>query len=118
MLLIPAICESFRSLKDKTLKITFETNEPTGEQLVQLSNMNGKFGFLVFKEDALKQQELKALETLKSDFDDGKTKSQRLRAVLYVSWEQNKLGYEVFDDYYNFQMERLITHYKNKLDDE
>ncbi len=118
MLMIPAICESFRSLKDKTLKVTFETNEPTGEQLVQLSGMNGKFGFLVFKEDALKEQELKALEALRSNPDEskGKSKGQRLRAVLYINWEQDKLGYEVFDDYYNFQMERLIMHFKDKLD--
>ena len=117
MLIIPAVLESFRSLKDKTLKVTFETNEPTGEQLVQLSSANGKYGYMVFKEDALKEQEKKALEAMESDYDTGgKSKGQRLRAVLYRNWEQDSLGYQVFDDFYNFQMERLIMHFKEKLD--
>ena len=29
--LIPAVLESYRSLKDRTLKLSFETSEPTPE---------------------------------------------------------------------------------------
>ena len=117
MLIIGSVLESYRSLKDKTLKITFETQEPSGEQLVQIATLIGKFGFLAFKEDALKENDKKLLENLKSDYEEtGKTKSQRLRGVLYRMYEQDNKEYEVFDDYYNYQMERLINHFKNTLE--
>ena len=117
MLLLPAILESYRSLKDKTMKIVFETNELEPQQLIEIVNNSQKFGFLAFKNDELKDVEIKMLEGLKSDYDDkGKSKAQRMRGVLYRNWEQNNLDYEVFDDYYNHKMEKLITHFKNKLD--
>lgn len=117
MLIIPAILERYATLKDKTLKITFETNELDPEQLVELSKHLQKFGYLAFKEDAFKESEKKLLASLESEYKDtGKTKSQRLRAVMYKNFEQDNLGYKVFDDYYNRRMEELIIHFKNKLD--
>lgn len=57
MLLTGAIMENYRSLKDKTIKITFETQEPTPDILMQIAKHNQKFGFLAFKEDAYKEDE-------------------------------------------------------------
>jgi len=117
MLIIGGQLESYRSLKDKTLKLTFETQEPTPEQLVAISNNTQKFGYIAFKEEPFKQSEKKMLEDLKSEIEiQGKSKGQRLRAVLYVNWQQAAEGYQVFDDYYNHHMERMIMHWKNKLD--
>ena len=117
MLLLPAILESYRSLKDKTLKLTFETNELTPQQLIEIVKNSQKFGYLAFKDNPLKDDEIQMLKDLKTDFEEnGKTRSQRLRGVLYRNWEQNDLDYEVFNDYYNHQLEKLITHFKDKLD--
>lgn len=117
MLIIGAILETYRSLKDKTLKITFDTNEPTSEQLVEICNNAQKFGYLAFKEEPFKNSEKKMIEEMQTDFEiEGKTKGQRLRAVLYVNFQQSPDGYKVFDDYYNHHMEVIITHWKNKLD--
>jgi hypothetical protein len=117
MLIVGALLESYRSLKDKTLKVVFETQEPTPEQLASIAKSSQKFGYLAFKEDNFKTDELEVLNSLKSDFDDtGKSKSQRLRGVLYKNFEQNNMGYKVFDDYYNRKMEELINHFKSKLD--
>lgn len=117
MLIIGAQLEAYRSLKDKTLKITFETQEPTPDQLVGILNNAQKFGYLAFKNDPFKDDELNILKDLKSDYDDtGKSKAQRLRGVLYRNWEQKSEGYEVFDDYYNHHMEKMINHWKNKLE--
>lgn len=44
-----------------------------------------------------------------------KTPSQRLRAVLYVRWQQNGAKGNP-DDYYRREMERLINHVKDSLD--
>jgi len=117
MLIIGAQLDTYRSLKDRTLKLTFETQEPTPEQLVGLSGVSQKFGYLAFKEEPFKNSEKKMLEDLKSNFEEtGKSKSQRLRSVLFINWEQKKDGYVVFDDYYNHHMEKMIMHWKDKLD--
>ena len=117
MIIFPAILESWRTLKDKTYKITFETNELTPEQAAGISSNLQRFGFVAFKEEAFKEKEKEYIDSLETDFDDQqKTPSRRLRAVLYRNWEQNKEGYEDFQLYYNFKVEKIITHYKDKLD--
>lgn len=117
MLVVGAILESYRSLKDKTIKLTFETQEPNAEQLMAIAKLNQTFGFLAFKEDQFKQEEKDSLESLESGYEDkGKTRSQRLRSVLFVNWKQEPKGYKTFEDYYNYQMEQLINHFKQKLD--
>ena len=116
LFIIPGQLATFQSLKDRTLKLIFETGEPTPEQMAGVMYSLQKAGFIAFNPDPFKEKEKEFLKDLKSDFDDtGKTKAQRLRAVLYVNWEQSSDGYEVFDDYYNHHMERMITHWKNKL---
>ena len=117
MIIIPTILESFASLKDGTLKLVFSTNELTPEQLTGVAQNTQKFGFLAFKQDDFKQKEVDLLDNLESDFESkGKSKSQRLRNVLYRSWEQDNLGYDDFQLYYNFRLEKLITYLKDKLD--
>ncbi len=117
MIVLPAILEGIRSLKDKTYKLTFETNELTPEQFSAIGASIQTFGYLAFKQDPFKQKEKDMLETIEAEYEDtGKTKSQRLRGVLYRNWEQQPEGYEVFDDYYNHHMEKIITHFKSKLD--
>lgn len=117
MIILPAILESYRSLKDKSVKVIFETNELTPEQVMGIAGNLQQFGYLAFKNEPFKNKEKEVLENLRSDFEDtGKTPSQRLRAVLYVSWEQKPEGYQTFEDYYRSKMELIIDHYKNKLD--
>lgn len=117
MLIFPALLESYRSLKDKTLKVTFETQEPTPEQLTGIALNIQKFGYLAFKEEPFKQKEKDVLESLKADYEDtGKTPSQRLRGVLYRLWEKNSEDFKNPVDHYNSKMETLIQHFKKLLD--
>ena len=117
LFIIPGQLVTFQSLKDRTLKLIFETGEPTPEQMAGVMYSLQKAGFIAFNPDPFKEKEKEFLSDLKADYDEtGKTKAQRLRAVLFRNWEQESKGYEVFDDYYNYMMEKMITHYKNKLD--
>ncbi len=117
MLIIGVILEGFQSLKDKTLKLTFSTQEPTPEQIMGIANNTQKFGYLAFKEDAFRSNEKKMLEDIESDYEDNtKTPSKRLRNVLYVNWEQDKQGYDDFNLYYDYHMNKMIDHWKSKLD--
>jgi len=117
MIILPAILESFRSLKDKSFKIVFETGELTPEQMVGLNSGLGDTGYLAFKEDPFKQSEKDMIDSLESDFEDKKkSQGQRLRGVLYRLWEQKSEGFETFPKFYEHKMEILIGHFKEKLD--
>jgi len=114
---LPAELEGYRSLKDRTLKLSFETSELTPEMMANIHYALNKVGFLAFAPDPFTTQELTEIDNLKVEFDDsGKPPSQRLRAVLYKNFELKPEGYTTFVDYYNHHMEKIINHYKNKLD--
>lgn len=116
MIILPAYLEKFSSLKDKTYKLTFETNELTPEQLSGIGQTLQQFGYLAFKSEPFKKQEQEMVEGLKSEYDDTKkSKAQRLRGVLYRWFEEDPQGYEVFDDFYNHHLEKVISHFKAKL---
>jgi len=118
MIIIPVIFEGWRSLKSKDYKLTFESNELTPEQSAGLNESLGEFGYLAFKKDAFKQSEKDMMGKLESDFEDKrKTPGQRLRGVLFVLFEQNNEGFTDFTKFYESKMEKIIGHFKNKLDD-
>lgn len=76
-----------------------------------------QFGYMAFKNEPFRNNEKEVIENLKADYEEtGKTPSQRLRNVLYVNFEQGNEGYSTFTDYYNAKMEKIVNHYKNKLD--
>jgi len=118
MIILPAILKSHRSKVDGTVDIVYETNEITPEQMAGVHENRGKFGYVAFKENPFDSQEKELLESLESDYDDGKkSDSQRLRGVLYRLWEKTPEGYEDFNLYKKFKMSKIINHYKKLLDD-
>ena len=113
---IPAQLDSFRSMSDRGIKISFVTGEVSPEQVANIQYSFQKAGYLAFSPDPFATHELEELDRLKVEFNDtGKPPSQRLRAVLYRLWEQTPEGYKVFNDYYIAKMEIMIEHYKGKL---
>ncbi len=117
ILVIAGFFESFRSLKDRTYKLLFETSELSPEKLANLGISLQKAGYLAFKADPFKTEELQTINGLDSDFEGNeKSPSKRLKAVFYRLWESNKEGYDDFQLYYNFKMEKVISFYKVKLD--
>lgn len=44
-----------------------------------------------------------------------KSKSQRLRAVLFLNWQQDNEGFDTFEKYYDIKMELLISSFRFKL---
>lgn len=113
---LAAQLESYRSLKDRTIQLTFGTSEITPEKMADIHYALNKCGYLAFAPDALATAELEEIDKLKVEYTDtGKPPSQRLRAVLYRMWEQAPEGYKTFNDYYVSQMEKLIEHFKGRL---
>jgi len=113
---IPACLDSYRSMVDRGLKITFVTGELSPEQVANIQYSFQKAGYLAFSPDPFATHELEEIDKLKVEFNDtGKPPSQRLRAVLYRLWEQTPEGYKVFNDFYIAKMETIIEHFKSKL---
>jgi len=116
MIIIPSILESYRSLKDKTLKINFETNELNSQELLGIVENLGSYGYLAFKKEPFNEKERHQIETLETNLEDNmKTPSQRLRAVLYRNYERDAQGFKSFATYYEHNMELILNHYKSKL---
>jgi len=115
-ILLPAIYEGSRDLKDRTKKLTFQTNEVTPQQASDLQVCVQQFVYLAVKPEAFTKEQVDVISNLKTDYDDfGKTPGQRLRAVIFRLWEQQNEGYKDFNLYYAFKMEGFINHLKSKL---
>lgn len=118
LFVIPAVLESYRTLKDRTFKITFETNEVSPSKAGQLQSNLLLPGYLAFKGDPFKKEEINELENIESDFDDiKKSPSKRLRGVLFILFKQDAEDFETFERYYEYKLEKIITHYKEKIED-
>ncbi len=106
----------YRSLADKSLQLTFETREPDPETVSKIQEVLLFPGFIAFKPDEFRKNELEEIEKLKIEYDDNrKSQSWRIRAVLYKLWEQNNAGFDSFEMYYNHHTEKYIDHLKSKL---
>ena len=116
MIIIPSILESYRSLKDKTLKINFETNELNSQELLGIVENLGSYGYLAFKKEPFNEKERQQIESIETNLEDSvKTPSQRLRAVLYRNYERDAQGFKSFATYYEHNMEIILNHFKSKL---
>jgi len=114
MFTTPAILTKYNPRKDKSVTISFETDEKSAEQVAELHGLISQYGALVFKpENQLTPQEIKEIDDLDIEMT-GKTKSQRLRNVIYRLHEQE--GGVNFNLFYAQKMEEIINHIKSKLE--
>lgn len=107
--------QKIQTLVDGGFKLDVITQELTPEEATLLLSLHKKQGWFLFKEAPFKEEDLVDLPEIKPEFKGDKTPSQRLRAVLYVYWQQNG-GKGDFDSFYKRQMERIINKIKEKLD--
>lgn len=111
---LPAQLLKVESRSDRTYKLTFNTRELRGSEASVLLNEIMNEGWLLYSSTS----EIDEQDIPKEKADSGmgtKTPSQRLRACLYVMWEQQgKKG--SFEDYYRVQMEKVIDYIKDKLE--
>jgi len=110
-----ATLEGLSTRMDDTIKVVIGTQEVTAEQGLALLKLRGKFCKVMLSDTAIEQKEIDAVDSLPiKDESNNKSNSQRLRSVLFINWQQSKQTTN-FDDYYNSEMNRIIDHYKAKL---
>lgn len=116
MLLVPTIIERVATRKDNTISITLACNELSPSDVGVIMSMHNKCCYTALKPENFTKMELDMIKDLKVTDDIGKTPSQRLRGVMYRTFEQNNEGFTSFESYYTNKMETIITHLKSKLD--
>lgn len=115
-LILTGSVESINTRQDNTVKFVLGTQELGSEQAAKLFEFRGKFIKILLTDANIQPLEERMIEETKIvDGKRVKTKSQRLRSVLYVAWEQSGLQIE-FDDYYNKKMEQYIEVIKSQLE--
>ena len=117
MVIIPGLIEGIATRKDRTLSIRIGTQELTPSASLDVFSLNQQFCYIAFKVNDFKTTEKDILENINTDFEDNKkTDSQRLRSVLYLCFQKDNKGYADFKSYYAYEMNKIIEHFKTKLD--
>jgi|SRR5690606_12678588 len=111
------LIETIRTLKDGSLSFTVSTQELDGDRAADLFKLRQKAIVVAlsekgFSKDALEEIDKAEIEIPKKE---GKSQSQRLRAVFFRLWEQDSRGMTK-EQHYDFMMEMVIEHYKGKLE--
>ena len=115
-LIFESIVDGISTLKDGSLKVTLSTQEVSNDTAASLFAFRNKFCKVLISDSNI--------TTLESELVDNtqiaagkkpKSESQRLRAVLFRVHENSnsELDFELF---YKTEMNKIIEHYKSKLD--
>lgn len=113
-LILPTYVENISTRKDKTVKITLGTQELSPSKAGELFQLLNTLAITYISPKQISQTELDQVDKLNPEFE-GKSQSQRIRAVLYKLYEQSNEGYKTFDDFYRAKTELYIEHLKNKI---
>jgi hypothetical protein len=111
--------DGYQRRKDRSISLRFITQEKTSSEVMEIDQLLDTYGIIYFRgEENLNQEEIAELDAIEMDlYDQPKSQSQRLRNVFYKLWKQEG-GKGEFKEYYKAQTERIIEHFKSKLNDE
>ena len=113
-ILLPVYIESIASRKDKSIKIVLSTQEISPNYAGQIFGLNGALAIAYISQKEVSNKEVEMVDKLDTELG-GKTQSQRIRNVLYKLYEQDKEGFNSFDQYYHAKTEKYIDHLKNQI---
>lgn len=112
---VPVEVTNFQPRKDRSWKLTFETQrELSGEEVTLLADSYLGTGHLLFSANP---DELSADKIPDTPAENtAKTPSSRLRDVLYIMWVQREKPGGAFNPWYEIQIEKFIDTIKSKLE--
>jgi hypothetical protein len=115
-LFLAAVVENVSTRRDGTIKLTLGTQEMSQGKAGEMFTMQNKMiAIYISVKETIPQAVLDMVD--QSDVDlPGKTKSQRVRAVLFRIWEMEKEGHKTFESYYSAKMEAHIKDLKAHLE--
>ncbi len=112
---LPVIISSLATKVDGSIKISMETRELSGADSAKIFDLRGTEAWAIISPNEIKDEDVK-LPSEKADPAVGtKTPSQRLRNVLFRTWQQ-KGGTTDFESYYRITVEGIIDKFKERLE--
>lgn len=106
--------DNYRRYKEGSFGLKFQTAlVASNDDVLTFNSLVSMPGNIVFVADGY--EDSLDIPEIKTDDVNRKTQSQRLRNVLYVYWDQKKIK-EDFNVFYKREMDKVIDHYKGKLD--
>lgn len=116
-IILAGVIENISTRMDNTVKVTFGIQEMDSSNMGQLFELRNKFVKCLFSDSQITDPEAAAIDSASLVGSKKRSQSQRLRAVLFRVFEQT--GYQIdFDGWYQNELEKIIEHYKAKLNQE
>jgi len=116
ILKVPSIIQKIMTMADGGLRLFVDTQELNTEDKTNVMGLHKKIGWFIFADQPIHEEDIKDLPEVKLESGE-KSPSARLRAVLFIFWEQQKIQ-EPFDIFYRRKMELFIETVKGKLNPE
>ena len=120
MIILKAQVDGLTTRKDRTVKVSFVTQELPPKEAGELFGLQNELVSLGIARNALTDEEVELLRNTKFGVDNipnKKSQSKRIRDVLYILWKQNPEGFESAEAYYHSKTEQIIEHLKSKIND-
>jgi hypothetical protein len=112
---VPGCLNKIKSMSGNSWRIEFDTQDNiSSEAIKRFADLKDKLGWMTVNIHQIEPEDIVDLPKIEQPVKK-KSKSLQLRNVLYRLWEQGLKGLE-FEDFYNETMDKLINHYKNKLE--
>lgn len=112
---VGATFEKASTLKDGSLRVTFDTQDLDAEKMAKVFQMRKELGHLIFAKPntdiEIPGQKPKGIPKGANE----KSASQRLRAVIYRVWESIG-GHGSSEAFYQNEIEKIIDGYKARLE--
>lgn len=114
-LVLDGVLETLKTRMDGTVTLTFSLQELEANKAGELFALRGKYCKALFSDTSITENEKQLVENL-DVHSTAKTKSPsyRLRSVLYLVHERMTTDQD-FETYYKNELEKIIDHYKNKI---
>tara|TARA_R110000823_G_scaffold227629_1_gene354889 strand:+ start:686 stop:1078 length:393 start_codon:yes stop_codon:yes gene_type:complete len=115
------------TMADNSLRVILGTPELSNETEAAIMRLRKKPGYILVSTQKISQEQIDAVEgaTVSAEFKE-KSPSQRMRGVMFRLWEKTQpkqlnadsgqMEYVDFDMFYKRQMNKIIDHFKTKLD--
>ena len=113
-IVLTGVIENISTRVDGSIKFTVGSQEMESSTAGRLLDMRGKYIKVLLSDSGITELEANVVDAEKVTGTRKKSQSARLRAVLYVAWEQSGLQIS-FEDYYRTETERMIEIIKSKL---
>lgn len=115
LLKAPATISKITTMEDRVLRLQVDCQEMTTEDEAILLGLRDRLGWFLFAENSkdIQPEDMVDLPEIKTEKGQ-KTDSQRLRAILFVYWKQQKRE-EDFELFYKQYINKVIENIKSKL---